>query len=76
MNEYIIFTDSACDLSTDVLRSWGVKFCSLTFSFDGEEDGKQQLVNLFHHRFIPPAPWPCALRPPAPSPWGSQSSAA
>ena len=36
MNEYIIFTDSACDLSTDVLRSWGVKFCSLTFSFDGE----------------------------------------
>lgn len=36
MNEYTIFTDSACDLSADVLRSWGVKFCSLSFTFDGE----------------------------------------
>lgn len=36
MNEYTIFTDSACDLSADVLRSWGVKFCSLSFAFDGE----------------------------------------
>lgn len=36
MNEYTIFTDSACDLSADILRSWGVKFCSLSFIFDGE----------------------------------------
>lgn len=36
MNEYIIFTDSACDLSAELLRLWGVKFCSLSFTFDGE----------------------------------------
>lgn len=36
MNEYRIFTDSACDLSAEVLRLWGVKFCSLSFMFDGE----------------------------------------
>ena len=36
MNEYTIFTDSACDLSADVLRSRGIKFCSLSFTFDGE----------------------------------------
>lgn len=36
MNEYTIFTDSACDLSADILRSWGVKFCSLNFAFDNE----------------------------------------
>ena len=36
MNEYIIFTDSASDLSAEVLRLWGVKFSSLSFMFDGE----------------------------------------
>lgn len=36
MNEYIIFTDSACDITAEVLRLWGVKFCSLSFMFDGE----------------------------------------
>ena len=36
MNEYKIFTDSACDLSAELLRLWGVKFCSLSFAFDGE----------------------------------------
>lgn len=36
MNEYRIFTDSACDLSAELLRLWGVKFCSLSFTFDGE----------------------------------------
>ena len=36
MNEYTIFTDSACDLSADILRSRHVKFCSLSFTFDGE----------------------------------------
>ena len=36
MSNYTIFTDSACDLSAEVLRLWGVKFCSLSFTFDGE----------------------------------------
>lgn len=37
MNEYIIFTDSACDLSPALLREWNVDSCSLSFVFDGEE---------------------------------------
>lgn len=37
MNDYIIYTDSACDLSTDVLNSWGVKFAELSFKFSGED---------------------------------------
>jgi len=36
MNEYIIFTDSGCDLSAETLRKWDVRSCSLTFAFDGE----------------------------------------
>lgn len=37
MRDYIIFTDSACDLSPAVLSSWGVGSCSLSFVFDGDE---------------------------------------
>lgn len=37
MNEYIIFTDSACDLSPEMLRQWNVDSCSLSFVFDGED---------------------------------------
>lgn len=37
MGKFIIHTDSACDISPDVLAAWGVKFVSLTFRFDGED---------------------------------------
>lgn len=37
MNEYVIVTDSACDIKPDILEKWGVPFCSLTFRFDGED---------------------------------------
>ncbi|MBQ3010111.1 MAG: DegV family protein [Oscillospiraceae bacterium] len=37
MNEYIIFTDSGCDLSPALLAQWNVDSCSLSFLFDGEE---------------------------------------
>ncbi len=37
MDNYVIFTDSACDLSAEVLRGWDVEFADLTFTFDGEE---------------------------------------
>ena len=37
MSEYIIMTDSACDIKPEILKEWGVPFCSLTFRFDGEE---------------------------------------
>lgn len=37
MNEYIIITDSACDISADTLASWGVKYASLTFKFSDSD---------------------------------------
>lgn len=37
MNEYIIFTDSCCDLSPDLLAKWGVPYANMTFSFEGED---------------------------------------
>lgn len=37
MNEYVIFTDSACDIKPEVLKEWGVGYNELTFRFDGED---------------------------------------
>lgn len=37
MNDYVIYTDSACDISPEVLKQWGVFYSNLTFHFDGEE---------------------------------------
>ena len=37
MNEYIIFTDSCCDVSSELLAQWGVPYANMTFSFDGED---------------------------------------
>lgn len=36
MNNYVIVTDSACDLSPEILNSWGVECINLTFHFEGE----------------------------------------
>ncbi len=33
MAEYIITTDSACDIKPEILKEWGVSYCSLTFRF-------------------------------------------
>ncbi len=41
MKDYVIFTDSACDVRPEVLREWGVEFVSLTFRF--LSDGKEYL---------------------------------
>lgn len=37
MRDYVILTDSACDIRADVLASWGVGFKSLTFKFTDED---------------------------------------
>ncbi len=37
MREYIIYTDSACDINSEFLNSWGVRSCSLTFRFSDED---------------------------------------
>jgi len=36
MRDYVIFTDSACDISPELLEKWGVKSASLTFRFENE----------------------------------------
>lgn len=37
MNNYVIFTDSGCDLSVETLEKWQVKHAPLSFVFEGEE---------------------------------------
>lgn len=52
MNEYIIFTDSACDVPATVLNEWGIPFCSLTFRFNGEdkeyENNDMEIVEFYN----------------------------
>jgi DegV family protein with EDD domain len=35
--QYVICTDSACDIKPSLLEEWGVPFASLTFRFDGDD---------------------------------------
>lgn len=37
MNNYVIITDSACDMKPELLKSWGVECIDLSFRFDGED---------------------------------------
>ena len=37
MNDFVIYTDSACDISPERLARWGVCYSSLSFRFDGVE---------------------------------------
>ncbi len=37
MNNYVIVTDSACDLSIELLKKWGVRSVALNFMFDDKE---------------------------------------
>ena len=37
MSNYLIFTDSCCDVAPEVLAQWGVPYANMTFSFDGED---------------------------------------
>ncbi len=39
MSDYVIFTDSACDIKPELLKEWGVGFQSLTLRF--EKDDKE-----------------------------------
>ena len=36
MSDYVIFTDSACDIQEETLKEWGVGYRWLTYTFDGE----------------------------------------
>jgi DegV family protein with EDD domain len=37
MSEYVVYTDSACDMKPETLAEWGVGYKSLTFRFDDSD---------------------------------------
>ena len=37
MSNYVIFTDSCCHVSPEMLKQWGVPYANMTFSFNGED---------------------------------------
>lgn len=37
MSDYVIYTDSACDINPETLKEWGVEFVELSFMFQGED---------------------------------------
>ena len=41
MKDYVIFVDSACDISRDLLNEWGVKYCSLSLAFSDDPNEYQ-----------------------------------
>lgn len=51
MKDYIICTDSACDIRENILKDWGVLSAPLTFKFDSEETDlteKDITINEFY----------------------------
>ena len=41
MRDYVIFVDSACDISRDLLNEWGAHFCSLSLAFSDDPNEYQ-----------------------------------
>lgn len=53
MRDYVIFVDSACDISCDLLNEWGVKYCelSLVFGDDPKEYSDHEIpASEFYNR--------------------------
>ncbi len=51
MNEYVIVTDTACDISQEMLQQWGVREIDLTFRFekdDVERKGREMPIKEFY----------------------------
>ena len=46
MSDYIIVTDSTCDISPEVLKSWGVRFSCFTFYFDDEPEINRDDISM------------------------------
>ena len=38
MKDFVIFTDSGCDISGATLAEWGVSYTALNLRFDGDEE--------------------------------------
>ena len=55
MSDYIVYTDSACDISPEILDQWGVRYLSLTFRFEGDE-------TEYSNSEMPPEPFYAKMR--------------
>lgn len=52
-SDYIIFSDSGCDMSAEQLREWNVPYRCLSFRFDGDDteySNEDMLVEEFYDR--------------------------
>lgn len=53
MKNFIIVTDSACDLSPSILKEWGVDYINLSFHFEGEDkeySNDEMSIDTFYSR--------------------------
>lgn len=50
MNEYVVFTDSCCDIAPELLARWGVPYANMTFCFDSE-DKEYISADISNHEF-------------------------
>ena len=53
MSEFVLFTDSGCDIKPDMLKEWDVPYLNLTFRFEGnstEYTGDDMSIHDFYNR--------------------------
>lgn len=53
MNDFVLYTDSGCDIAPHLLERWGVSWSSLTFRFEDEDvehTGADMPVDTFYGR--------------------------
>ncbi len=53
MNDYVIYTDSACDIRPELLKDWGISYSLLTFQFEGENkeySNEDMGIDIFYNR--------------------------
>ncbi len=55
MRDYVLVTDSACDLSPALLKEWGVELINLTFRFENEDkeySNDEMDIKTFYERML------------------------
>lgn len=53
MNDYVILTDSGCDIAPSLLKEWGVECANLTFRFNDEDkeyENGEMPISAFYQR--------------------------
>ncbi len=53
MGNYVIYTDSACDIKPEMLAEWGVPYQNLTFRFNGDDteySNEEMDVTTFYNK--------------------------